>query len=218
MAAVDSEQQEKWAEIRLKPITGATFREQAIPLDGFAYDYCTFVRCTFVYKGEKPFSLRNFKLKGDWNVEVASPQLRYFSALLGVLRFLGRDIEVADELQPSEPVAYGEVPGKEGAATEMAESPATLDEWIRTTPLATVSDKTFRNEEIELDGYMYLNCVFINPTFVFKGEKPFGVPGCRVEGSVNIDARTPQLQLLLVLLRITGGLNPDRQEYIFDEE
>jgi hypothetical protein len=102
-------QDEEWAQLTLIPISDATFLDEPVPLDGYAYDGCTFVRCTFVYKGEKPFSLRNFKVEDDWNVKGDSPQLFYFTALLTGLRFLRKDIEVADELQPDAPIAYGEV-------------------------------------------------------------------------------------------------------------
>src|ERR671920_742104 len=100
-----AEQDEEWLKLPLTPVTDATFRDQSVPLDGYAYNRCTFVRCTFVYKGEKPFSLRNFKVEDDWDVKGDSPQLYYFTALLTGLRFLRKDIEVADELQPDAPIA-----------------------------------------------------------------------------------------------------------------
>jgi hypothetical protein len=100
---------EEWMKLPLTPVTDATFRDQPVPLDGYAYDRCTFIRCTFVYKGEKPFSLRNFKIEDDWNVKGASAQLQYFTALLTGLRFLGKDIEVDEEFKPDGPVAYGQV-------------------------------------------------------------------------------------------------------------
>jgi len=109
LASTERMTDEEWLQLSLTPVTDATFRDQPVPLDGYAYDRCTFVRCTFIYKGEKPFSLRNFKVEDDWDVKGDSPQLFYFTALLTGLRFLSKDVEVAEELQPDAPIAYGEV-------------------------------------------------------------------------------------------------------------
>jgi hypothetical protein len=99
----------EWENLPLIPITDATFEGQPVPLDGYAYDHCIFVRCTFVYKGEKPFKLDNYKIADDWDVEVASLPLHYFSNLLAELEFLGKHVKVADELRSDEPIARGEI-------------------------------------------------------------------------------------------------------------
>jgi hypothetical protein len=71
--------------------------------------------------------------------------------------------------------------------------PDTLAEWLDSTPLFTVRNRTFRNDRIELDGNHYTRCVFDSCTFSFKGTKPFEVAEtCRIVGGYNIDAPAPQ--------------------------
>lgn len=128
LASADPERIESWTDTPPTKITDARFEDQSVPLDGFAYDRCTFVRCTFVYKGEKPFTLTNFKVLENWNVEAASPSLHHFSRLLSALKLVRKDVEVAEELGPTEPVAYGELRRagglfQEAESTENAKSP-----------------------------------------------------------------------------------------------
>lgn len=88
--------------------------------------------------------------------------------------------------------------------------PDTLEEWLKTTPLFTVQNRTFRNDRIELDGFHYERCVFDSCTFSFKGTKPFRVAEtCRVEGGYNIDASAPQALAILVFLKSLDGLHRD---------
>lgn len=94
--------------------------------------------------------------------------------------------------------------------------PDTLAEWLETTPLITVPNQTYRNDRIELDGFHYERCVFEDCTFSFKGTKPFRVAeSCRVKGMVNIDARGPQAQAMLVFMKQLGALHPNSQWYDF---
>jgi len=92
----------------------------------------------------------------------------------------------------------------------------TLEEWLKTTPLTTVPNQTYRNDRIELDGFFYEHCTFENCTFSFKGEKPFRVSAdSTVKGIVNIDARGPQLQALLIFMKQLGALHPYSECYDF---
>ena len=88
--------------------------------------------------------------------------------------------------------------------------PDTFEEWMNTTPLFTIQNRTFRNDRIELDGFHYANCVFDSCTFSFKGTKPFRVAEtCRIEGGYGIDARAPQALAMLVFLKSLGALHHD---------
>jgi len=94
----------------------------------------------------------------------------------------------------------------------------TLEEWLKTTPLTTVPNQTYRNDRIELDGFFYERCTFEDCTFFFKGEKPFRVSAdSTVKGMVNIDARGPQLQALLIFMKQLGALHPNSQWYDFHD-
>lgn len=94
--------------------------------------------------------------------------------------------------------------------------PDTLEEWLKTTPLTTVPNQTYRNDRIELDGYFYEHCTFEDCTFSFRGQKSFRISAdSNVKGMVNIDARGPQLQALLVFMKQLGALHPNSQWYDF---
>jgi hypothetical protein len=96
--------------------------------------------------------------------------------------------------------------------------PDTLAEWLKTTPLITVPNQTYRNDRIELDGFHYTRCVFEDCTFSFKGIKPFRVAeSCQVRGVVTIDARGPHSQAMLVFMKQLGVLHPDSQWYDFHD-
>jgi hypothetical protein len=85
--------------------------------------------------------------------------------------------------------------------------PDTLAEWLDTTPLFTVRNRTFRNDRVELDGFPYTNCTFDSCTFFFKGTKPFEVAEtCRIEGGYNIDAPAPQAMAVLRFLKSLDAL------------
>lgn len=86
---------------------------------------------------------------------------------------------------------------------------ASWEEWAE-MPLTPVEGKTFRNERVLLDGFHYADCTFINPTFVYNGEKPFRMRHPTIEGSINLEARTPPLQGLLQILRGTPRGNQVR--------
>jgi hypothetical protein len=96
--------------------------------------------------------------------------------------------------------------------------PDTLGEWLDTTPLLTVQNRTFRNDRVELDGFHYANCVFDACTFWFKGTKPFRVAEtCKIVDGYNIDASAPQAMAMLVFLKSLGALPPDF-EYLDPED
>lgn len=103
----DEELHKRFYAQSLKPIRGANFIDQRVPLDGFLYEQCTFERCTFVYRGEKPFGIVDFVLKGnDNNVEARDPGLHAFSRLLVALKYINPQIEVDKSLQVKD-VAIG---------------------------------------------------------------------------------------------------------------
>lgn len=49
-------------------------------------------------------------------------------------------------------------------------------------PLTAVVGKTFRNQDVPLDGFSYTNCHFHNVTFVFRGEKSYGLHHIDIHG------------------------------------
>jgi hypothetical protein len=57
------------------------------------------------------------------------------------------------------------------------------------------------------------NCKFINVTFLYRGEQPFDLSHNQIEGSYNIKAPSPQLQVFLMLLKELNYLNPEAKIY-----
>ncbi len=92
--------------------------------------------------------------------------------------------------------------------------PPTLEEWLHTTPLTTVPNKTYRNDRIELDGFFYEHCIFEDCTFTFRGTKPFRISAdSTIKGVVNIDTPGPQLQALVGFMKQLGALVSHTQFY-----
>lgn len=72
-----------------------------------------------------------------------------------------------------------------------------------------VSDKTFRNEEVVLDGREFRRCTFENVTYVFTGRQGFGIAGCNFNGSRIFKTTNPTVLATVLLLKGLGILAPD---------
>ncbi len=78
-----------------------------------------------------------------------------------------------------------------------------------------VIGKTFQNERIELDGYSYRNCEFIDVTFVYKGETPYDLIDIVCIGTPNFDiSSSKSLSGLVQLLEATDNLKNVKVNYI----
>lgn len=91
---------------------------------------------------------------------------------------------------------------------EAARASASYEDWGEREKTRVVG-KTFRNEPITLDDHAYEDCIFINITLVYKGEGPFALVRCAFRENLNIDAPSPPLQGLMLLLR-NAGLMKDK--------
>src|SRR5262245_33892330 len=77
--------------------------------------------------------------------------------------------------------------------------------------------ETFRNADIELDGVEFVECIFENCTFIYRGEETTSITGCLVEDDCSFnfeDAASNTLYFLSVLY--AGGFHPV-VEGLFDE-
>ncbi len=67
--------------------------------------------------------------------------------------------------------------------------------------------KTFKNERVELDGFSFIKCKFINVTFVYKGEAPFDMVNIEYLGDHSFDVTSNRsFSGLVQLLRATDHL------------
>ena len=73
-----------------------------------------------------------------------------------------------------------------------------------------VSNRTFRNERVPLDGYSYIGCTFENVIFEYKGEAPFSMRYNTIRGRRIVStANSKPLAGLIGLLRAVEALKPD---------
>ena len=74
----------------------------------------------------------------------------------------------------------------------------------------TVNKKTFRNETVPLDGFLYTNCSFENVTFVYKGEQPYGLVAFKIIGEDTVlKAESAPLWAYSRLLNILGYIEQE---------
>lgn len=81
--------------------------------------------------------------------------------------------------------------------------------------LKMVIGKTFQDERVELDGYSYRNCKFIDVTFVYKGETPYHLIDIVCIGQPGFDISSRKsLSGLVRLLEATNNLKNVKVNYI----
>lgn len=74
-----------------------------------------------------------------------------------------------------------------------------------------VVGKTYRNQEVMLDGYSYVNCSFYNVTFVYNGATPMAFTGNHIFGNFRVRSDNPAVDGSFILARGLGLL-PDNFE------
>jgi hypothetical protein len=65
-----------------------------------------------------------------------------------------------------------------------------------------VSDYTFTNESVEIDGKSFRDCSFVNATLLFHGTAPAEFPGCQFEGNIALTTDFKPTMLYLKLQRL----------------
>jgi hypothetical protein len=68
-----------------------------------------------------------------------------------------------------------------------------------TDALVPISDKTYTNEEVEIDGKAFYRCVFTNATFTFHGTGPSAFHQCTLNGTGMIITDDPAATACLAL-------------------
>jgi hypothetical protein len=64
----------------LQLVSGQTFENENIPLDGHVYDHCTFTNVCLLYDGGA-YQLQHATFKDHWKICVKEPQLKNYSSL-----------------------------------------------------------------------------------------------------------------------------------------
>ncbi len=72
----------------LKIVSGQTFEDADVPLDGYSYNDCTFINSCLLYKGGA-YQLQNATFKSHWKVCVESGPLANYQALTFALDLAG---------------------------------------------------------------------------------------------------------------------------------
>jgi hypothetical protein len=65
----------------LQVVSGQTFENENIPLDGHVYDHCTFANVCLLYDGGA-YQLQHVTFKDKWKVCVKEPALKNYMALV----------------------------------------------------------------------------------------------------------------------------------------
>jgi hypothetical protein len=77
-----------------EPIEGKTFVNEAIVIDGKAFNECKFYNVSFVIKGEKPFSVTNCHFFGRPVIKTGNPALSAILALEMGMGLLPKDMKI----------------------------------------------------------------------------------------------------------------------------
>jgi hypothetical protein len=85
-------------------------------------------------------------------------------------------------------------------------------------PFTQVRDKTFKNEDVQVDGNEFINCTFDNVIFKFAGNAPFRFVtdhfGNGTKLGVGSDNRPIQaaMELTIAIMKVNGAAqNPPRE-------
>lgn len=76
----------------------------------------------------------------------------------------------------------------------------TFSDWLKQEyePIA-VTNKSFKNQIVDIDGKLFVGCEFINVTIRYNGGMPFGFQDCFFPGTIKFDSLKPEQIALLNL-------------------
>jgi hypothetical protein len=72
-----------------------------------------------------------------------------------------------------------------------------------------IMDRTFRNEQVFLDGKSFYRCRFENVTFRYSGRRGFAISHCAISGIPVIQCENPTATLTVGLLVGLGFVSPN---------
>ena len=78
----DAELAEEWKTYHYQEIWNRTFSNETVPLDGIAYNKCTFDNVTFVYKGTAPTRFDDCHFTRDISLRSPNPSIEMMVVLL----------------------------------------------------------------------------------------------------------------------------------------
>lgn len=76
-------------------------------------------------------------------------------------------------------------------------------------PSAVRTRQTFRNQEVELDGIRYTECIFENLTFVFNAKRPYQLLGNQFLGTNTLRTDSKEAAATIGLMVALGMINPN---------
>ncbi len=84
-----------WPET-LQIIPKQTFENESVPLDGHAYDHCTFINVCLLYDGGA-YQLQDATFKEHWKICVKEPQLKNYMNLADALHLLRPNVSLLEK-------------------------------------------------------------------------------------------------------------------------
>jgi len=87
-----------------------------------------------------------------------------------------------------------------------------VKEWEEqiNSSLEPVRDKTFTNEQVELDGKEFDDCTFRSPTLIYRGKKPFHFRNLKIEANSHpIQMKVVQGPAAFLITMLVNGVCQD---------
>lgn len=75
-------------------------------------------------------------------------------------------------------------------------------------PFILVKDKTYKNDNIVIDGYHFKNCVFIDCTIIWNDTHPYKMTSCQKFGKYSFRTENPVIAKVLLGLKPLWVLEP----------
>ena len=94
----------------------------------------------------------------------------------------------------------------------------TPEAWKNATKVSVIG-KTFRKERVPLDGFSYIDCEFIDVTFVYEGRAPFDILNPTITGPPYFDSPNPAIKGYgYFVAKVIKAFNPDAKITFTDDE
>lgn len=131
----------------------------------------------------------------------------FFLTLAVILTILKRILERG--ALPKSNAQHSETESQKASrAHEEPEDSGEADESFYAQSLQRITEVTFLDQRVPLDGFHYDGCTFEDCTFVYKGEKPFVLNHFKTEGKNIIEVQSPGLREYARLLTALKFISP----------
>jgi hypothetical protein len=86
--------------------------------------------------------------------------------------------------------------------------------FVDIAPSNSVFGVNFKNEEVLLDGSAFSHCTFDIVTFIYNGDRPFGIADCKVDGPYVFRVPKPEFGPLLLFMKHMGVMDTNHADFV----